>query len=361
MMTMLSSVFRPFAPALKSAVFGLMLSVLTLSVAQAQSAFELYQDRLVALEESLKDVRGIVEEDFRALRQSIEDNAGKSAELDDLNNKIEKMIDRLGALNNRIERTLEVASDNEFRLLRLEKRLDSLMRMSVEGALSLDGSAPTSPSGTGAGDIPKSGLSFNENNETVWTIDSNTFNEEVQNLPNPEDANLASQENTEASNSDNASTDSGLASSDNAPAQVEEEPAKQTVLPDGSPEEQYRFALSKALQNDLVMAEQALAEFVAIHPDHERNNDATFWLGRVQFMRGSYEQAAMTFTTFNTQWPTDARREKTTLWIAESISYFAAPAEVCDLLRSLPNLIEDPTDNFFDRLNGLKEKSECRG
>jgi len=31
------------------------------------------------------------------------------------------------------------------------------------------------------------------------------------------------------------------------------------------------------------------------------------------------------------------------------------------LLTSLPNLIEDPTDNFFDRLNGLKEKSECRG
>ena len=109
------------------------------------------------------------------------------------------------------------------------------------------------------------------------------------------------------------------------------------------------------------MAEDALAEFITTNPDHTRTNDATFWLGRVQFMQGSYEQAAMTFTEFNTVWPTDARREKTTLWIAESISYFAPAEEICDLLASLPSLIEDPTDNFFTRLDGLKEKSQCEG
>ena len=35
--------------------------------------------------------------------------------------------------------------------------------------------------------------------------------------------------------------------------------------------------------------------------------------------------------------------------------------EICDLLASLPSLIEDPTDNFFTRLDGLKEKSQCEG
>ena len=34
-----------------------------------------------------------------------------------------------------------------------------------------------------------------------------------------------------------------------------------SVLPEGSPEEQYRFALSRALQNDLETAEAAFAEF----------------------------------------------------------------------------------------------------
>ena len=109
------------------------------------------------------------------------------------------------------------------------------------------------------------------------------------------------------------------------------------------------------------MAEIALGEFIQLHPEHERANDAMFWLGRVQFMKSSYEKAAMTFTSFNSQYPSDARREKTTLWIAESISYFAPTNEVCDLLVSLPNLIEDPTDNFFQRLDKLKMKAECSG
>ena len=330
------------------------VTVFSFNQALAQSAFELYQDRLVALEESMKEVRGIVEEDFRALKQAIEDSNGDDEDIKVMQNKMDKIVDRLGALNNRIERTLEVASDNEFRLLRLEKRIDSLMRMGIEGSLN---NSQSGPSGIGAGDVPKSGLSFNENDDTVWTIGEDDLADEIKNLPNPEDATL---DNITAQDADAEDAPEETASNTavETPAPT---PEKKSVLPDVSADEQYRFALGKALQNDLEMAEEALMEFTQLHPDHERTGDATFWLGRVQFMKGSFEEAAMTFTEFNTTWPTDARREKTTLWIAESISYFAPPAEVCDLLTSLPNLIEDPTDNFFERLEGLKEKSECRG
>ena len=367
-MPVIMSLFR--SSRLMIAVAGLFIG--SLSPAYAQSAFELYQDRLVALEESLKEVRGMVEEDFRALKQAIEDGTGESEEITDLKNRMDKIIDRLGSLNNRIERTLEVASDNEFRLLRMEKRLDSLMRMGIEGSLG-QLQQPTSPSGIGAGDVPQAGLSVNENNETVWTMGADTLNEEISKLPNPEDAvidngsgDAAGAETVADQASANPSTATESSAGDasqgtETATEVTETPVKPSVLPNVSPDEQYRFALGKALQNDLVMAEDALAEFIATNPDHSRVNDATFWLGRVQFMQGSYEQAAMTFTEFNTTWPTDARREKTTLWVAESISYFATPAEVCDLLASLPSLIEDPTDNFFSRLDGLKEKSSCGG
>ena len=328
--------------------------------AYAQSAFELYQDRLVALEESLKEVRGMVEEDLRSLKQAIEDGSGDSQEITDLKNTMDKIIDRLGSLNNRIERTLEVASDNEFRLLRMEKRIDSLMRMGIEGGLGQI-QQPTSPSGIGAGEVPQAGLSVNENNETVWTMGGDSLNKEINNLPQPDDANLVETGSDNGSGQSEATEDSRETKVVTTEGDQTATPVKASVLPDVSPDEQYRFALGKALQNDLVMAEVALAEFITTNPDHSRTNDATFWLGRVQFMQGSYEQAAMTFTEFNTVWPTDARREKTTLWIAESISYFAPAEEVCDLLASLPNLIEDPTDNFFTRLDGLKEKSQCEG
>ena len=75
------------------------------------------------------------------------------------------------------------------------------------------------------------------------------------------------------------------------------------MLPAVSPEEQYRFALGRALQNDLETAERAFSEFRVFNVGHERQADATFWLGRVQFMRGEYEKAAMTFSEFNSVYP----------------------------------------------------------
>ena len=55
-------------------------------------------------------------------------------------------------------------------------------------------------------------------------------------------------------------------------------PAEPEVLPAVSPEEQYRFALGRALQNDLETAERAFSEFRIFNVGHERQADATFWL-----------------------------------------------------------------------------------
>ena len=338
---------------IKSALALVVIMGLSSGSASAQSSMEIFQDKLIAVEEGLKDIRSVVEEDFRALKQSLEDNEDVgSDEVRALENQISKMVDQLNALNTRIERTLQVATDNEFRLLRLEKRIESLMRMGIEGSL-----AATGPVNQGAGDAPQSSLSSSENNSSSWTIGEETLSDEISKLPNPDDASVEAAEVNEAGTS---TEDTAAATEETATAVAVEEEAP-SVLPDASADEQYRFALGKALQNDLDMAEIALGEFIQLHPDHERSNDAMFWLGRVQFMKSSYEKAAMTFTQFNSQYPSDARREKTTLWIAESISYFAPTNEVCDLLVSLPNLIEDPTDNFFQRLDKLKMKAECSG
>ena len=334
-MALIARLFSSMPTSMATFLSVLVVSIGVTAPAAAQSSLELYQNRISALEEGLKDVRGMMETDIRAIKQALaEKSNGGGASSADIENKIAKMADQLNALANRIERTLEITSDNEFRLLRMEKRLDSLMRMGIEGDLTVSGPA----SNTGAGDVASSSLNANQSDNSNWTISADKLDDELAKLPNPEDA---------------ASDDAVVVEESDAA------PAAPSILPDASPDEQFQFALGKALQNDLANAEIALNEFVGLNAEHERAHDAMFWLGRVQFMKGSYEQAAMTFTEFNTTWPTDSRREKTTLWIAESISYFAPSNEVCDLLTSLPNLIEDPTDNFFVRLDKLKQKSSC--
>ena len=341
-----------------------MLALLILGVvstARAQSvSIEIFANRVEALEEGLKDVRGVIEEDMRALRQEIEANGAiDPAKIEMLENQIGKLVDQMRVLNNRLERTLEVASDNEFRLLRMEKRLESLMRLGIEDDL-----AAASPSGKGAGDVPSSSLNAAQDTSAAWTIEASKLEE---NLPTDGQGAAATPATGTGDNTAASTETAPLSERDSTatPAETQAlasaEPAPVSVLPDTSPDEQYRFALGKALQNDLNTAEEAFREFIEKNGEHSRLADATFWLGRVQFMKGAFEQSAMTFTRFNTNWPTDSRLEKTTLWIAEAVSTFASKNEVCDLLQSLPSLVETPTESFFDRLEKLKTSAECAG
>ena len=119
-------------------------------------------------------------------------------------------------------------------------------------------------------------------------------------------------------------------------------------------------SLGRALQNDLETAELAFAEFRVFNKDHERQADATFWLGRVQFMRGEYEKAAMTFSEFNSTYPNDARLVDTTMWIAESVSHFAPAEQACEIYASLPKLLDTPPETFMTQLAALSDAAKCK-
>ncbi len=339
----------------------MMVLAITPAPVMAQSSPLEVLERVESLEQAMKDIRRILEEDMRAIKQSLEGNQGNSArDLSTTRNQIEKLSDQITVLSNRMERILGVASDNEFRLLRVEKRVESLMRMGIENSIAQ--TAPSSPSGIGAGTPPSSSLQSSENQEALWSIDNETLNSELTvREPGSEDTLAASGAEQPLAAvdplADNVSTTTGL---DQPEANPVAEPVEVvSVLPNADADEQYRFALGKALQNDLDMAEQAFDEFISVNPDHSRAADASFWLGRVQFMRGSYEKAAMTFSEFQTSWPNDARVEKTTLWIGEAVTNFATKEEVCELLVSLPSLVPNPTESFFERLDKLKLTAAC--
>ena len=93
--------------------------------------------RLDLLETDLRDMRGILETDLRNLKMQIQqlgNNAASgetatTAEIRDLRDQVERLADAVAMTGRRMERTLEMNSDMEFRLLRMEKRLQTLMTM----------------------------------------------------------------------------------------------------------------------------------------------------------------------------------------------------------------------------------------
>jgi TolA-binding protein len=277
---------------------------------------------------------------------------------------MEKLNDTLAMTSRRMERTLEITSDTEFRLLRLEKRVQTLISL---GGSELANAAAQQE--TTAADAPANVQMTRESNSgvTKWSVEEGALNRELETLDvaNTSDA-AAAKDGVETANNSALPADnavSGAASNLNADAAANNAPAtpaEPEVLPAVSPEEQYRFALGRALQNDLETAELAFAEFRAFNKGHERQADATFWLGRVQFMRGEYEKAAMTFSEFNSTYPGDARLVDTTMWIAESVSHFAPAEQACEIYESLPKLLDTPPEAFMTQLAALSDAAKCK-
>jgi len=358
-------------------------------IENASALLTRHQQRMDILEAGLKDVRGIIENDLREIKMKVEQmqssssEAGTSqtADLKALRDQMEKLGDMLAMTNRRMERTLEITSDTEFRLLRLEKRMQTLLTLGGDDAAA----ALVQQDTIGAGEAAAVQMSRDlDTGISSWSVAEDSLNDALANVEGDnatseasavdENAGSADTESADTESADTASADTGsldagsadtaLAAGDNAiPANAESTgetaPTQPEVLPAVSPEEQYRFALGRALQNDLETAELAFAEFRTFNQGHARQADSIFWLGRVQFMRGEFEKAAMTFSEFNSAYPGDARLVDTTMWIAESVSHFAPPEQACEIYASLPQLIDTPPDTFLAQLSKLSDDANC--
>ena len=359
--------------------------------------------RLNNVEESLKDVRGTVETELRAIRLQLEqmsttalsNGAAQAASVKDLKGKISELSDDIAIFNQRLRRSIEMASDIEFRVLRMEKRMQTLLSLSGDNLAN----AILQDDVTAGGTAPSVSMSRDaDTGGSTWLVEKDEVAPELEKITGSEitGASEADNDNVIAENTDNnsgnallsADADAGLVedaggddlaqSGVEADAQADlqagddatdtasqdEQVTEQiievpSVLPDASPEEQYRFALGRALQNDLETAEAAFAEFRDTHQGHERAPDVLYWLGRVQFIQGSYEKSAMTFTEFNSEFPADSRLPDAILMIAESVANFATAEQACQIFADLPQLLDQPPESFVKRLGELKTDAAC--
>ena len=348
--------------------------------------------RLEMLETDLRDIRGQMEIDIRSLKMQVTQlnnnaSSGESAttaELRDLRDQVERLADAVSMASRRMERTLEITSDMEFRLLRMEKRLQTLMNLGGDELARAAVQDDTIP----AGDTPEVSMQRDTSTgEVTWQMSASKLNEQLASgsqqtqatdLSNVGAAPTADNSTASpapvgtapvgtisgapASATTTTSQSSTGAGTDQQPAApVMATPPKPEILPDTSPEEQYNFALQRAMQNDLETAEAAFAEFRQFNAGHPREADSLFWLGRIQFLRGQYEQAALTFSEFSRAYPEDARLNDTTIWVAESVSRFAPPEQACDIYRQLPSVVPEPSQRLTERLAALSEAANCGG
>ena len=272
---------------ISGACFGLALSFLTGTAAFSQSAqtsqsgsgdlsalVARQQLRMDTLENGLKDIRGTIEVELRDIRTQLEQMAATalagqseaSVDVKQFQAELTRLNDSIDILNQRITRTLELTSDVEFRVLRLEKRMQTLMSLSGDQLTDqLSQQDVTAAATAPAVSIGRD----NATGETVWTIEQDQLDQHLDGDNKTQSASEAASDDQQVQPENPASAEQPVSEEVQAEQPEQPElPKAPEYLPDASPEEQYRFALARALQNDLETAENAFVEFGELHPEH---------------------------------------------------------------------------------------------
>ena len=296
------------------------------------------QKRIDALENAVKELRGIVEVDLSLLKQEVDkiNSKIKNQTLDNIQNtssnvndtlsqEILILKDKIRIIDSRFNSTLDLIGKSEIRIMRMESLLNS------------DTTAPNQIQGN---------ISSNSNTGFNSKISDNT-----EEIPSTASTQLVGE--VEVSQNENGTL--GVLSVN----EDESEIVLNTILPDLAPEEQFKFSLDLALKRKYDEAEIALKEFMALHPNHEKNRDAHYWYGGVMFKQKKYEDSAFSDIEFNDKYPDDPRTVDTTLRIAQAMSYVAPPEQACTVFENSLNFIVDPPERFVRKINELKADKAC--
>ena len=277
------------------------------------------QEKIARIENDLKNLIG----SFESLSNQKQNNKIPL----ELESKINSIAQKLNLLENNIKNITNLSYNLDFALKRIERHLE-LTSINNGNIKQSNKEVPSKPT-------------FIENK-------NNDIN--VKNLENKTEGVLGFIKEPTSSSSDNNKQNNVALKSDTD---------KDKLLTKSSPEENYNIALDYAVDLDFVNAEKAFKEFLDIHKDSKQIADAQYWLGRVYFAQGKFEEAAIALAEFNSVFPNDSRFQETTLLIAESASNFAPQNQLCDILKQSLEFMVNPSEKFIKRINDLKNENKC--
>ena len=339
------------------------------------------------IENELRGLRGSISDDMQDIRANLSDIVARMDEQTIEDKKaIQKSISSLAALEDtislleqRMRRTIEMSSDLDFRIIRLENKLQTLLSLSTENSSSSDANLQDMSKQTS--DDPKqqsdSISNFVSSDGSTWLIDQQKLDEnltqaaiDVVPVSDDVDALLISQnansdiasqiETDDGTDNNTAPLSSEVPSSQQDMVQADGKSSGQYNLPEGTIEEQYNFAVKLALAKKLDEAAKAFEALNATYPDEPRAADSLFFLGRVQYMQKQFELAAYSFSEFNINYPNDSRLVDSTLFLAKSVGEFADPEQACPIFKSLPELLEEKPQSFLNEMQLLLDKKQCQ-
>ncbi|WP_343562204.1 tol-pal system protein YbgF [Kiloniella sp. b19] len=131
------------------------------------------------------------------------------------------------------------------------------------------------------------------------------------------------------------------------------------TLPDTSPTQQYRFAFDLLQRAQYAQAESAFGQFVEAHPTDPLAGNAQYWLGETHYVRGDFQQAALTFAEGFQTYPDSSKAPDNLLKLGLSLSALGNTADACGTFDALLQRYPNANTVILQRASSQKQSLSC--
>ena len=132
-----------------------------------------------------------------------------------------------------------------------------------------------------------------------------------------------------------------------------------TILPRGTPKEQYDFAYGLLQQFRIPEAERAFTEFLAQHAANDLSHNARYWLGETYYSRAQYQQAAVAFFDGYQKAPSGPKAADNLLKLGMSLGRMDQKQEACATLAELTTRFPNATQDIRNQATSERRRLAC--
>ncbi|MEJ2014024.1 MAG: tol-pal system protein YbgF [Limibacillus sp.] len=152
---------------------------------------------------------------------------------------------------------------------------------------------------------------------------------------------------------------SGQAAAESAPQTAAAPSSGPVTLPDGSPEDQYSFALGLLRQTRFDDAQVALDAFLEQNPNHDLAPNAKYWLGETYYVRADYQNAAVTFAEGFQQFPQGSKAPDHLLKLGMSLGQLGDKQNACATFAQLQQRFPNAPSNIQQKAQLERQRLGC--
>ena len=136
--------------------------------------------------------------------------------------------------------------------------------------------------------------------------------------------------------------------------------AEQNILPNESPEKQYKFATSFLKVGDYSTAERAFREFVTINPEHKLAGNAQYWYAETFRIRQLYTDAATAYLEGYQKYPKGEKASINLLKLGISMVQIGEKEQGCKMIEGVEKQYPKANQSVLQKAKYESKKFECK-